>query len=275
MNSTAAVTFMCLLAITTALLPACGQAGEGAVADDAQADAALQDTAADATGDVTPHGCATAAALSTCASPTQSGAFYVDQAQRYFDALDRSQPNDRVPTYAENVMRWEWPPWLKLTGYTREQMEGTDKLVKTGAPAVVSHRDCRAFAVQPFARCRVSFDYDNQGGGKPCWIYEEFTFNDQGEMTFVEAWSDLPGLRATEDAGDPWAEGKGVHRLSTRVPGLGTPTGHVTPTDAALVAAAALDPELADMVARMLDFWPKWIEENNKDPDYFAVGCGW
>ena len=239
-------------------------------------DAATTDTAADtATDTTTPDACTTPTALATCATRTQTDAYYVDQAQRYFDALDRSQPPERVPTYAENVARWEWPPWLLLTGYTRTQMEATDKVVKAQAPAVVSHRDCRAFPVQPFARCRVSFDYDNQGGGKPCWIYEEFTFNDAGELTWIEAWSDLPGMRATEDPADPWAQGANVHRLATRIPGLGTPTGRIDPTDPALVAASGKDPEIADLLARMLDFWPKWLDQSNLDPDYFTHGCGW
>ena len=216
-----------------------------------------------------------AGALSTCLTPTQKDAYYVDQGSKYFDALDRSMPADSTPTYSERVARWEWPPWLKLTGYTREQMEGTDKLVKSQAPAVVSHRDCRAFAVQPFARCRVSFDYDNQGGGKGCAIYEEFTFNDAGEMTFIEAWSDSPGY-APMEKGDPWAEAPGIHRLSTRVPGLGSATGRIDPDGTYMAQAALNDPEIADMVARAKDFWPAWLAENEKaGPDYFKLGCGW
>ncbi len=235
------------------------------------ADASFVDLAADASAAE-----ASAAALSTHLTPTQAPAYYVAQGNQYFDALDRSAPADSVPTYSELVARWEWPPWLKLTGYTRTQMQGTDKLVKANAPAVVSHRDCRAFTVQPFGRCRVSFDYDNQGGGKPCPIYEEFTFNDQGEITFVEAWSDQPGLLPMADATDLWGEGSGVHRLSTRIPGLGNATGRIDPTGAAMTAAAASDPEIADFVARTQDFWTFWANENNAaGPNYFSVGCGW
>ena len=217
-----------------------------------------------------------AAALSSCLTPTQAAAYYVQQGNRYFDALDRSAPTDSLPTYAERVARWEWPPWLKLTGYTRTQMQGTDQLVKTQAPAVVSHRDCRAFTVQPFARCRVSFDYDNMGNGKGCAIYEEFTFNDQGEMTFIEAWSDQPSLLPMAVTADTWAEGPGVHRMSTKIPGLGRADGKIDPEGAALAQAAAADPEIADFVARAKDFWASWLAENNAaGPDYFKIGCGW
>jgi hypothetical protein len=221
----------------------------------------------------TPEG---AGAFSTCLTPHQTPDYYVAQGNKYFDALDRSMPADSTPTYSELVARWEWPPWLLLTGYTRVQMEGTDKLVKSQAPAVVSHRDCRFFAVQPFARCRVSFDYDKRGNGKGCAIYEEFTFNDAGEMTFIEAWSDLPGYLPMADKNDLWAEGPAVHRLSTRVPGLGSPSGKIALDGSAMLAATQTDPELADFVARANDFWPSWLAENEKaGPDYFKVGCGW
>jgi hypothetical protein len=215
-----------------------------------------------------------AAALSPCSKPTQTPAYYVDQAQRYFDALDTKAPADRVPVYAEQAARWEWPPWLKLTGFTGEQLESTDKVVKQYAPAVVSGRDCRAFAVQPFARCRVSFDYTSKTKG--CPIYEEFTFNDAGQMTFVEAWSDLPGLTPITDPKDLWGERSDIGRLSTRIPGLGSSTGHLDFDSAAMQAAMAADPDVADFVKRAKDFW-NWlsIESETQGEDYFDRGCGW
>jgi hypothetical protein len=217
-----------------------------------------------------------AAALAECLTPTQTPSYYILQGNKYFDALDRSAPDASQPIYAENVARWEWPPWLKLTGYTRTQMQGTDKLVKTQAPAVVSHRDCRYFAVQPFCRCRVSFDYDNQGGGKGCAIYEEFVFNDAGEITFVEAWSDLPGRLPFTDKADLWGEGPGVHRMSAKIPGLGKADGKIDPAGAAMALAASQDAEIADFAARARDFWASWLDENSKaGPDYFKAGCGW
>lgn len=215
------------------------------------------------------------AALADCLTPTQTPAYYVAQGNQYFDALDRSAPDTSVPTYSVNVARWEWPPWLKLTGYTRAQMQGTDKLVKVNAPAVVSPRDCRFFSVEPFCRCRVSFNYDNMGDGKGCAIYEEFTFNDAGEITFVEAWSDLPGDLPFADPGDLWGEGSGVHRLSAKIPGLGAADGLIDPAGAAMTAAASQDAEIADFAARANDFWAAWADENNQNPDYFKVGCGW
>jgi len=249
----------------------CGQpAAAPPTAQDANA-------AVDASADAGPAGCAgpvAASALSTCSTPTHAAAYYVDQANKYFDALDATAPAASVPTYSELVARWEWPPWLKLTGYTKDQLAVTDKLVKIGAPAVVSHRDCRFFAVQPFARCRVSFDYTDKGG-KGCPIYEEFTFNDTGEMTFVEAWSDQPALLPFAATADKWGEGPGVLRLSTRVPGLGSATGKLDLGSAAMQTAAGKDPLLADFVARTADFWAAFNQASADAGDYFKTGCGW
>jgi len=211
-------------------------------------------------------------ALSTALTPTQPTAYYVDQANRYFDGLDESAPPESVATYGTLVARWEWPPWLYLTGFGAAQMASIDASVKSLTPATIPTRDCRAFAVQPFARCRVTFQYADG----PCPIYEEFTFNDQGEMTFIEAWSDLPGLLPTADPGDAWAEGSAVHRLSTRVPGLGNATGTIDIASDAMVEAARGDAELADFRARAESFWSSWTEAYQAaGPDLFARGCGW
>ena len=212
-------------------------------------------------------------ARSTCLSPTQAEAYYIDQSLRYFDTLDASADPESEPTYAERVARWEWPPWLLLTGYGREFTLQIDEVVLAAIPGTtVPERDCRAFDVQPFGRCIVRFDYD----GRSCPIYEEFTFNDAGEVTFVEAWSDLPGLRPTDADLDPWAEGEGVPRLSTRIPGLGTETGWIDPLGEEMTLAGETDPEVADFAARTQDFWGYWVEAYTAAGDtLFEQGCGW
>lgn len=217
--------------------------------------------------------CAEPGALSTCLAPAQSDELYIDQGQRYFDTLDASADPESEPTYAELVARWEWPPWLLLTGYGRELTLAVDEVVLAAFPGTtVPDRDCRAFDVQPFARCRVVMDYE----GKPCPIYEEFTFNDAGEVTFVEAWSDLPEVLTWDAAADPWAEGEAVVRLSTRIPGLGTPSGRIDPTGEAMIQAGEADPEVADFAARTQDFWGYWSETYDAaGDDLYARGCGW
>lgn len=211
-------------------------------------------------------------ATSGCLTAKLAPEYYEDQASRYFDTLDVDADPDSAPDYSELVARWEWPPWLLLTGFGRETMYQTGLVLKAMDPSTVPVRECRFFEVQPFARCYVVFEY----GGGPCPIYEEFTFNDEGEMTFIEAWSDLPGYRPMADPDDRWAEGTGVHRLSTRVPGLGIATGRIDLDSRWMTEAAAADPELADFVKRARDQWTHWFEAlNAADEDFFAVGCGW
>ena len=170
------------------------------------------------------------------------------------------------------MARWELPPWLWLTGYGRDNMILTTELAVSLDPSTVPVRDCRAFEVQPFARCYVSFEYE----AGACPIYEEFVFNDQGEMTFVEAWSDQPGLLPFSDPNDRWAEGPTAKRLSTKLPGLGNETGLIDLSSEGMQRAAAEDPEIADFVRRAEDFWPTWLQAaEDAGPDYFARGCGW
>ncbi len=213
------------------------------------------------------------AALSTAASPTRDEAHYIAQAELYFDTLDTRADPDLVPDYSELVARWEWPPWLLLTGIGADQMVILTRAALAADPSTVTDRDCRAFATQPFARCYVVFRYPEG----PCPIYEEFSFNDAGEMTFLEAWSVQPGLLPVADPeADPWGSGPDVQRLSTRLPGLGSPTGLIELESEAMQRAAEADEEVADFVRRGLNFGPSWIEAYQAaGPNLYAVGCGW
>lgn len=217
--------------------------------------------------------CAGVGALSRCLSPAQADEAYIDQGQRYFDTLDANADPESEPTYAELVARWEWPPWLLLTGYGADLTLAVDAAVLAAFPGTtVPIRDCRAFEVQPFGRCRVSIDYE----GQPCPIYEEFTFNDAGEVTFVEAWSDQPALLPMDGEADPWAEGDDVVRLSTRIPGLGTASGRIDPLGDEMARAGESDADVADFAARTQDFWGYWSEAYEAaGDDMFARGCGW
>ena len=213
-------------------------------------------------------------ALATCVSATQSDAYYIAQSHAYFDTMDYEPYGEIAPTYSELVARWEWPPWLELTGYTREKIEASDQLLAL-YPSVIPERDCRAFDVNPFGRCRVVFYYDAHDG-KPCPIYEEFTFNEAGEITFIEAWSDLPGFLPMPDA-DTWAEGEEVSRLATRIPGLGRPDGRHAPLDGPIMQEAAdADPDVASFVAHASDWYAMWLEDvENAGDDMWERGCGW
>jgi len=214
----------------------------------------------------------TEGATSTCLRPTQTAKYYAEQASKYFDTLDINADPESVPNYSELVARWEWPPWLLLTGVGRDDMIATAKALKNADPSTVPQRDCRFFETQPFARCTIVFEYEEG----LCPIYEEFVFNDAGEMTFIEAWSDLPGLRPQTDENDPWGENRSIQRLSTRIPGLGNAEGRFDLDSTWMADAAANDPDVADFATRTVDWWDHWFKEIAHAPkDFFAQGCGW
>ncbi len=245
---------------------------------DATTDAA-PDAASDADADALtvppgPNGCrdpGTDAATARCLAPNRPPEYYVAEALAYFDTLDIDADRASVPDYADLVARWEWPPWLLLTGWEKQNLIDTATTLRQFDPSTVPIRDCRFFEEQPFARCFITFEYEEG----PCPIYEEFVFDSEGRMTFIEAWSDLPGLLPQSDA-DRWADAADYPRLSTRIPGLGSATGRIDLTSDAMLAAAAADPLIADFVRRASDFWGTWFAELEAAPeDFFAQGCGW
>ncbi len=224
-------------------------------------------------GDEEVDPCAHDGALAHCLVPTQASSYYANISSMYFDTMDYTVDLASPPPYSELVARWEWPPWLKLTAFGKDNIETADAFL-TLFPSVVLERDCRAFGSQPFGRCRVVFYYDDHAG-RGCPIYEEFTFNDDGEVTFIEAWSDQTDLLPMSE-NDPWAEGAGVDRLSSRVPGLGNAEGLVDLDSEWMEAASLEDEVLADFVARARDWETTWLEELAASGDsMWEVGCGW
>jgi len=200
-------------------------------------------------------------ALMECLSPTQTPDYYAEISSRYFDTMDYRVEHEAMP-YSELVARWEWPPWLKLTAFNRDNIESTDTLLVL-YPSIVEDRVCEGFDTQPFGRCTVTFYYDAHDG-KPCPIYEEFVFNDAGEVTWIEAWSDLDGYRD-------------VPRLSGRIPGLGNAEGLIDLDSEAMLAAAAEDSDVQDFVTRANDWRDTWLAElEASDGDaMWEEGCGW
>jgi hypothetical protein len=184
-------------------------------------------------------------ALSTLLSPVLSPEYYIDQGVKYFLTMESTVPISVQPEYSDLVIRWEWPPWLALTGYRRRNLINTDILLKL-YPTRYDTIDCQFFEVQPFCRCHVVFNYS----GTRIPIYEEFTFNDQGQITFIEAWSDYPSLLPMHPT-DYWAEADTVLRLSTRVPGLGNATGRINTWAPWMLNAARTDTSLADLLHRI------------------------
>jgi hypothetical protein len=232
-------------------------------------------TAPDAAVPIETQACeneGTPGATARCLRPTFPPEHYVEQALKYFDTLDVTADPESIPDYSDLVARWEWPPWLLLTGYGRDAMISTSNSLRELDPSTVPERDCRFFEEQPFARCYIVFEYDEG----PCPIYEEFIFNDQGEMTWIEAWSDLPGLRPDNLENDRWGEAPDFYRLGTLVPGLGNATGRVDIESEWMRAAGEANPDVADFALRATDWWQYWARLLAESPrDFFAQGCGW
>jgi len=184
-------------------------------------------------------------AYSTRLIPRFPQEYYIDQGIKYFLTMESSVPAKVQPEYSDLVIRWEWPPWLKLTGFRRRNLINTDVLLKL-YPTKYDTIECEFFEVQPFCRCHVIFNYS----GTRIPIYEEFTFNDQGQITFIEAWSDYPSLLPMHPS-DYWAEADTVKRLSTRIPGLGNNEGRIERKATWMLNAAKKDADLADMIHRI------------------------
>lgn len=211
--------------------------------------------------------CGTEAAYAECLTPKFPPEYYIEQGVKYFRTMESSVPIDVIPNYADNVVRWEWPPWLLLTGFRKNGLILTDILLKLN-PTSYDLIDCRFFEEQPFCRCHVIFNYS----GEQCPIYEEFVFNDQGEITFIEAWSDYESL-IPMDKTDYWAEGDNVRRLSTRVPGLGNLEGRINIHSDYMAEAAAEDEDLAEMVYRCKQPISTWLQLTIETFEDVQHGC--
>ena len=178
------------------------------------------------------------------------------------------------PNYSSLVIRWEWPPWMLLTGFGKTAMVATDVMLKLN-PSKYDMLDCRGFDTQPFCRCHVVFNYS----GTLCPIYEEFTFNDYGEITFIEAWSDYESLLPmTSGADSVWDEQeywgmKEVNRLSTKIPGLGNANGRVDLDSYCMNEAAEKDKDIAELQKRANDASGYWMKELIKHSKEISQGC--
>lgn len=221
--------------------------------------------------------CNTDGALSTCLSPVFDSAYYVEQGIKYFQTMQSNIPPQVQPNYAAQVIRWEWQPWLLLTGYGRNFLIQSDILLKLN-PTDYYKLDCKYFDEQPFCRCHVIFDYSRDS----CPIYEEFTFNNQGEITFIEAWSDfesrLPknmnaGTDSIWSADEYWAKQAHVNRLSTKVPGLGNVTGTININSTYMQSAAAQNSDVADLLNRLKDPIRTYLLQLATHQNELAHGC--
>lgn len=221
--------------------------------------------------------CTTVGAMATCLSPKFDSTYYIEQGVKYFLTMQSDIPPNVQPNYSDLVIRYEWPPWLLLTGFRKNFLIQSDILLKLN-PTRYDTINCRFFKEQPFCRCHVIFDYS----GDKCPIYEEFVFNDKGEITFIEAWSDyeskLPrGMNSGTDSiwneAEYWAMQKDIYRLSTRIPGLGNSDGRIALNSTYLKDAAEKDPLIEDLVRRLNNPIGTYLEYLLSHSNEMANGC--
>ena len=119
---------------------------------------------------------------------TKDHKYYEHQADLYFNTL-QTKPLvlPERPNYASHVIRWEWPPWLLLTGRSALGIRASDDIIRT-TPCICVDRTHKYFSEHPFARSIVTFYYFEENVKEmknPIRIYEEFTFNSKGEIVFI------------------------------------------------------------------------------------------
>jgi hypothetical protein len=226
---------------------------------------------------IIPQNCGTDGALATCLTPKFDSAYYIEQGVKYFLTMQSDIPINIIPNYADFVIRYEWPPWLLLTGYGKKFMIDSDILLKLN-PTKYDTIDCKFFKDQPFCRCHVIFDYS----GEKCPIYEEFVFNDQGQITFIEAWSDFEStLPKNMNAGtdgvwsedEYWAKQKDVRRISTLIPGLGNRTGKINTASSYFLNAVSADSTIADLATRLKNPIITYVQYLSTHLEELSHGC--
>jgi hypothetical protein len=161
------------------------------------------------------------------------------------------------PDYVFLVARWEWPPWLLLTGFGEAGLYLSDSAIRL-YPCVVEEREHRYFNKNPFVRSLVTFYY-NHNKENPIRIYEEFTFNSKGEMTFIEAWS--ADLLTARDS-DNWPTFDAVKRLSVKIPGLRNSSRSIDLNSVYFKRAARKDEDVKNFRDRALNFTKYIIKES-------------
>ena len=151
--------------------------------------------------------------------PNKDESYYINQANTYFSFLETTSKDHIEPNYSPSLIRWEWEPWLILTGLNDERTLIIDSLIRETGKCECLDRELVFYNTNPFVRCRVTFYY---GENKtPIKIYEEFTFDGSGNISFIEAWYDVEDnkLQIPEREFDGWPKFCSVKRLSNLIPG--------------------------------------------------------
>jgi len=133
------------------------------------------------------------------------------------------------------------PPFDRSTGVNRTTLESWPTSSVTCGCTIWVRRRCHHYlsnsAANPGVSCNGGPQTDSPAlPTVPSQLQEEFTFNNDGEVTFVEAWSHSLPKSA---------------RMSARIPGLGQPSGAIDPNDGVVWdPIAAVQPDVATLHAR-------------------------
>lgn len=143
-------------------------------------------------------------------------------------------------------------------------------MIRKSGTCLCTNREHRFFHENPFVRSRVTFYYgetaedDIKTGANAIHIYEEFTFNSFGQITFIEAWWDNPDNKnLPKTLGMDWCSWPqlplrdpdgwpplNINRLSTKIPGLGCGRYRML-TSKSLKIAAEKDPFVKEFRERL------------------------
>ena len=86
------------------------------------------------------------------------------------------------------MIRWEWHPWLLLSGYKKRDMSLIDGIDRDATPCLVTDRVYRYNSELQMVQAKVMIYYGDvnikaRTNGFP--IYEEFKFNSTGQLVFI------------------------------------------------------------------------------------------
>ena len=113
--------------------------------------------------------------------------YYKKQCDVYLDTLAATLHPDEIPNLSENVLRWDWTR-QELTSRNRDTLIAMDVFCTAMAPDRVTGRQHKIYQEQPLGRSKVQFESEDGSGGDVREMYMEFTFNEKGQISFVESW---------------------------------------------------------------------------------------
>ena len=159
--------------------------------------------------------------------------YYQTQCDLYFRNQEYKYSGEK-PNYSQLSSRWEYQPTGNgLTGYGGDRMHRSDEMIRQ-SPCEVTNRVYKIYDTQPFGRALVTFYYGDNVETKqnPIHIYEEFTFNSQGQITFIEAWAYDASMAESPSKPFPPDDSR-FPRMSRIIPGLGNSEGLIDITSSA------------------------------------------